>query len=41
MAEDPLDIPHRLSASDNKTVLDRQRYRASDPLTFPELGRPQ
>jgi hypothetical protein len=41
MTENPLDISHRLSASDDETVLDRQRHRASDPFTFPELGRPQ
>ena len=41
MTEDLLDIPHRLPASDEETVLDRQRYRASDPFAFPKLGRPQ
>ena len=38
MTEDRLDILHRLPASDEETVLDRQRYRASNPFAFPELG---
>jgi hypothetical protein len=41
MAEYPLDLRQRLPSSDDKTVLDRQRYRASDPLALSNCGGSQ
>jgi hypothetical protein len=41
MTEYPLDLRHRFPASDDKTVLDRQRDRASDPLALSNFGGSQ
>jgi hypothetical protein len=38
VTKDPLDVPKRLPASDDETVLDGERYRASDPFTFSDIG---
>jgi hypothetical protein len=41
VTEHLLDVLQRLSASDDETVLDWQRHRASDPFAFPYVGRSQ
>ena len=41
VAEDPFDISNRLPPSDDETVLDRKRYRASYPCALSEFRTSQ
>jgi hypothetical protein len=41
VTEDPLDVSNRLPTSDDETVLDRERDRASDPFAFTDIGASQ